>query len=44
MIKEADHVELGLTCAEVCRDLDWRIIGRGQQQLSQPVLEAILCP
>ena len=41
MAKEADCVELGLTCAEVCQALDRGINGRRQEQLSQSVLETI---
>ena len=41
MIKEADCVELGLTCAKVCQSLDPIIRGRGPEELSRPVLKAI---
>lgn len=41
MIKEADCVKLGLTCAEVCQALGQGINGRQQEQLNQSVLEAI---
>ena len=41
MIKEADYVELGLTCAELCQSLDQVINGRWHEQLSQSTLETI---
>ena len=41
MIKEVGCVELGLTCAEVCRALDRGINGRRQEQLGQSIVEAI---
>ena len=41
MIKEADYVELGLTCAGVCQALDRGINGRRQEQLSQSALKSI---
>ena len=41
MIKEADWVQLGLTCAELCQALDRGINGRRQEELSQSALEAI---
>ena len=41
VIEEKDCVELGLTCSEVCQALDRGINGRRQEQLSQPVIEAI---
>ena len=42
MIKELDCVKLGLTCAQVCQALDRGINGKQQEQLGQPVLEAIV--
>ena len=42
MAKEADCVELGLTCAEVCQALERGINGRRQGHLNQLVLEAIV--
>jgi len=41
VIKKADYVELGLTCAEVCKTLNQRMDTRRADQLSQPVLKAI---
>ena len=41
MINEEDYVELGLSCAEVCKVLDRGLNGRQFDELSQPVLEAI---
>ena len=41
MIKDADCVELGLTCADVCQVLDRRINGRRQEQISQSALQTI---
>ena len=41
MIKKADYVELGLTCADVCEALNQGMGTRQADQLSQPVLGAI---
>lgn len=41
MVKEADYVELGLTCADVCGALNRGTNGRRVDQLTQPVLRAI---
>ena len=41
MVNETDYVELGLSCADVCRALDRGLNGRRIDQLSQPVFEAI---
>ena len=41
MINEADHVDLGLACADVCGALNRGIDGRRVNELSQSVLEAI---
>jgi hypothetical protein len=41
MINERDYVELGLSCADICRVLDRGISGNNSQNLSQPVREAI---
>ena len=41
LINEEDYVELGLSCAEVCKVLDRGLNGRQFDELSQPVLEAI---
>ena len=40
-INKRDYVELGLSCADVCRALDRGLNGGGTVELSQPVLEAI---
>ena len=41
MINEADYVDLGLACADVCRVLDRGTRGRRVDELDQPVFEAI---
>jgi len=41
MINEADYVDLGLACADVCKALDRGMRGRRVNELSQSVLEAI---
>jgi len=41
MIKELDCVELGLSCADVCRTLDQRTNGKKQDELSPSVYDAI---
>jgi len=41
MINKPDYVELGLACAGVCRTLDRGVTGRGADELSQSVFEAI---
>jgi len=41
MIKEADYVELGLLCADVCKALARGTDGRRADQLSRSVLSAI---
>jgi len=41
MINDADYVDLGLACADVCRALDRVIHGRGVDELGQSVFEAI---
>ena len=41
MANELDYVELGLSCADVCRALDQGTSGRRLDELSQSVLEAI---
>jgi len=41
MAKEADYVELGLTCSNVCEALDRGMDRRQADQLSQPFLEAM---
>ena len=41
MIKKADYVELGLTCAGVCEALHRGAGERRPDQLTQSVLEAI---
>ena len=41
MANEAEYVELGLTCADVCRALDQGMNGKELGDLSQSVREAI---
>ena len=41
MINQADYVELGLVCADVCKALNRGMNGRQASGLSQPVSEAI---
>jgi len=41
MINERDYVELGLSCADICRSLDWGMKGRKLDDLSQSVCDAI---
>lgn len=41
MIDEVGYVELGLTCAEVCKALDQGMNRRRVDQLSQSTLRAI---
>ena len=41
MISKVDYVELGLTCADVCKALDRGTNRRRVNQLSQSVLTAI---
>ena len=41
MINEADYIDPGLACADVCRALDRGMNGRRVDELSQSVLEAI---
>jgi hypothetical protein len=41
MINEPDYIELGLSCASVCRTLDRRTNGKKQDELSPPVYDAI---
>ena len=41
MINELDYVELGLSCAEVCRTLDRRANGKKQDELRLSVYNAI---
>jgi len=41
MINEADYVDLGLACADVCRVLDRGMRGRRVDELGQSVFEAI---
>ena len=41
MINRMDCVELGLTCADVCKVLNRGMNGRRVDQLSQSVFEAI---
>jgi len=41
MINEQDYVELGLSCAKICRALDRGMDGKRLDDLSQSVREAI---
>ena len=41
MANKRDYVELGLDCADVCKALDRGMKGRGPDDLSQSVWEAI---
>ena len=41
MMNEQDCVELGLSCADVCKALDRGLKGRRLDELSPSVLEAI---
>jgi hypothetical protein len=41
MINEADCVELGLACAEVCTALNRGLNGKSLKDLNDPVCEAI---
>jgi hypothetical protein len=41
MINEQDCVDLGLSCADVCKALDRGLEGKQLDELSQSVLEAI---
>jgi hypothetical protein len=41
MINKLDYVELGLSCANVCRTLDQGTKGKRQDELSPPVYDAI---
>jgi hypothetical protein len=41
MINQQDCVELGLSCADVCKALERGLQGKQSDDLSQSVLEAI---
>ena len=41
MINELDYVELGLSCADVCRTLDRGTNGKKRDELSLSVYDAI---
>ena len=41
MINEADYVDLGLACADVCKVLDRGMRGRRMDEFGQSVFEAI---
>lgn len=41
MVNEAEYVDLGLACADVCRALDRGVDGRSVDELGQSVFEAI---
>ena len=41
MINKLDYVELGLSCADICRALDRGMSGRKLDELDQSVRDAI---
>jgi len=41
MVNELDYVELGLSCADICRALDRGMDGKKLADLSQSVCDAI---
>ena len=41
MINQRDYVELGLSCADICKALDRGMCGRKLEDLTQSVCEAI---
>jgi hypothetical protein len=41
MINKTDYVDLGLACADVCRALERAMNGKKEDDLSQPMSEAI---
>jgi hypothetical protein len=41
MINKTDYVDLGLACADVCRALERAMNGKKEDDLSQPMNEAI---
>ena len=41
MINEQEYVELGLSCADICRALDRGLEGKSLDSLSRSVCEAI---
>ena len=41
MVNEQDYVELGLSCADICRALDRGMNGKKLDDLSQSVCDAI---
>ena len=41
MIKEPDYIELGLSCADVCRALDQGTSGKKRDELSLPVYDSM---
>ena len=41
MANEADYVELGLSCADICRALERGMNGKKLRDLSQSVCDAI---
>ena len=41
MVNEQDYVDLGLYCADICTALDRGMGGKGSNELSRPVREAI---
>ena len=41
MTDKQDCVDIGLSCADVCKSLDWGLKGKRADELSQSLLEAI---
>ena len=41
MVNEADYVDVGLFCADICRALDRGMDGKKLEDLSQSVCDAI---
>ena len=41
MANQVDYVELGLSCADICRSLDRGMNGKKLDDLSQPMRDAI---
>ena len=41
MVNERDYVELGLSCADICKALDRGMSGKKLEDLTQSVCEAI---
>ena len=41
MANQQDYIDIGSTCANVCKVLDWGLNGKRLDELSRSVLEAI---